>query len=76
MLKKSDKTAAVQKGKIALKVVYSYSSGRNDDTLAFYVNGVVTINGTPVGKAASSYIEKLKSQAKAVSNGDKVKSFW
>ena len=76
LLKKSVKTSPEPDGKTALRVVYSYSSGRSDDTLVFYKSGIIAINGTPSGRASISYIEKLKAQAKAVSKGDEVKSFW
>ena len=76
LLKKSEKTASAVSGKPTLRVVYSYSSDRNDDTLLFYKNGAVTLNGTAVGKVASSYVEKIKTQVNAVSKGDLIKSFW
>ncbi|MCR5652819.1 MAG: DUF4340 domain-containing protein, partial [Ruminococcus sp.] len=79
MLKKSEKTAPAASGKAALKVVYSYSSDRVDDTLEFIKNGAsytVVINGKPSGKVDASYVDKLSSQAKAASKNDQVTSFW
>ena len=79
LLKKADKTASSPSGKASLTIVYSYSSDRAEDKIEFYKNGskhIVTLNGTVVGTVESSYVEKLKTQAKAVSKGDSVKSFW
>lgn len=79
LLKKAEKTAKAPSGTAYLTVTYSYSSERADDVLKFYKSGsdyIVTYNGAPTGKVRATYVEKLKSQAKAVSKGDEVKSFW
>lgn len=79
LLKKSDKIAKTPSGNPYLTVTYSYSSGRADDVLKFYKNGtkyIVTYNGALNGTVSAAYVEKLKDQAKDVSKGDEVKSFW
>lgn len=79
LLKKTEKTAKAPSGTAYLTVTYSYSSERADDVLKFYKSGsdyIVTYNGAPVGKVRATYVEKLKTQAKDVSKGDEVKSFW
>ena len=62
-----------------MTVTYSYSNGRADDVLKFYKTGdnhTVTINGVTSGTVNSTYVTKLKAQAKSVSKDDNVKSFW
>ena len=79
LLKKSDKIAKAPGGNPYLTVTYSYSSGRADDVLKFYKSGskyIVTYNGALNGTVSSAYVEKLKDQAKDVSKGNEVKSFW
>lgn len=79
LLKKSDKIAKTPSGNPYLTVTYSYSSGRADDVLKFYKNGtkyIVTYNGALNGTVSAAYVEKLKDQAKDVSKGNEVKSFW
>ena len=79
LLKKSDKIAKAPSGNPYLTVTYSYSSDRADDVLKFYKSGskyIVTYNGALNGTVSSAYVEKLKDQAKDVSKGNEVKSFW
>ena len=79
LLKKSDKIAKAPSGNPYLTVIYSYSSERGDDVLKFYKSGsnyIVTYNGVLNGTVSATYVEKLKTQAKDVSKGNEVKSFW
>lgn len=79
LLQKLDKKAGNLGAKADLTITYSYSSGRDSDTLMFFKNGsnhIVTINGTTIGTVDSSYVKELKAQAKAVSKDDSVESFW
>lgn len=79
LLTKREKTAQSPSDSAYLTVVYSYSTGRDDDVIRFYKNGdnyTVTVNSVATGTVNSTYVEKLADQAKAVSKGDSVKSFW
>lgn len=79
LLKKRDKLVSSPSGSADLTVTYSYSNGRADDVLKFYKTGdnhTVTINGVTSGTVNSTYVTKLKAQAKSVSKDDNVKSFW
>lgn len=79
LLTKADKTASSKSGKAALTIKYTYSGGRNSDTVAFYKSGskyTACVNNKPVGTVYSNYIEKLISQTPKVSKDEEVKTFW
>ncbi len=79
LMPKSDKLADAPSGSADLTVTYSYSTDRSDDVLKFYKTGdkhTVTVNGVTAGTVNSTYIGKLKAQAKSVSKDDSITSFW
>ena len=63
-------------GDEVLSFTYSYSTGREDDTVKVYSTGsaqyAVALNGDIVGSASKSYIDSLISQPAALIKGDPV----
>lgn len=79
LLTKAEKYAKAKSGKPALTIKYTYTSGRNPDTVAFYKSGskyIACVNSKPVGTVYSNYIEKLISQTPKVAKDEEVKTFW
>lgn len=79
LLTKSDKSAVSVSGTPALTIKYTYTKGRNPDTVKFFKSGtkyIASVNGKSVGTVNANYIEKLISQTPKVSEDKEVKTFW